>query len=529
MTIKGERGRKRMNLSYVLSMAKMAIATFSSRVLGLVREQVIAAMFGASIVTDAFNVAFRIPNVLRDLFAEGVFSSAFVPIFTDVITKDEKKARQLFASVATLLLISTGIISIGIIIFAPELVSLYASSFEKSQEQYSLAVQLVRIMAPFLTLISLAALVMGVLNTLKVFFMPSLAPAFFNLVMILSIWFLPSFLEKRDLHPGLSMGLGVLFGGVIQLVIQIPFIYYKNFRPLKPGKILTDDAKKVFGRVGIGTIGIAATQINILITTILATGTVVGAVSWLNYAFRLFQFPVGVLSVSIAGSNLVHFSESWKKGEKEKAISFLKTSYLVSFLVLIPSFALLYAMAKPSIHLIFERGAFLPSDTVQSTLALKMYLLGLPFYGCYKVFAPTFYALDKPRIPVVISMVCIGLNVIFCLTLVDRFGFHILALGTSLSMCVNVVCQSVLLKRLLNLPLNFFFSLRILKIMVAGVVVYLTVNWVVHDFFDYSLPFLWKIFYFCLIGIFGFLAYTFSLLSMGEYSELKKFISKRVL
>ncbi|MEC7183856.1 MAG: murein biosynthesis integral membrane protein MurJ, partial [Bdellovibrionota bacterium] len=491
-----------MNLSYVLSMAKMAIATFSSRVLGLVREQVMAAMFGASIVTDAFNVAFRIPNVLRDLFAEGVFSSAFVPIFTDVITKDEKKARQLFGSIATLLLISTGIISIGIIIFAPELVSLYASSFEKSQEQYSLAVQLVRIMAPFLTLISLAALVMGVLNTLKVFFMPSLAPAFFNLVMILSIWFLPSFLEKRDLHPGLSMGLGVLFGGVIQLVIQIPFIYYKNFRPLKPGKILTDDAKKVFGRVGIGTIGIAATQINILITTILATGTVVGAVSWLNYAFRLFQFPVGVLSVSIAGSNLVHFSESWKKGEKEKAISFLKTSYLVSFLVLIPSFSLLYSMAKPSIHLIFERGAFLPSDTVQSTLALKMYLLGLPFYGCYKVFAPTFYALDKPRIPVVISMVCIGLNVIFCLTLVDRFGFHILALGTSLSMCVNVVCQSVLLKRLLNLPLSFFFSLRILKIIVAGVVVYLAVNWVVHDFFDYSLPFLWKIFYFCLIGIF---------------------------
>ena len=120
MTMKGERGRKRMNLSYVVSMVKMAIATFSSRVLGLVREQVMAAMFGASIVTDAFNVAFRIPNVLRDLFAEGVFSSAFVPIFTDVITKDEKKARQLFASVAMLLLVSTGIISIGIIIFVHE-------------------------------------------------------------------------------------------------------------------------------------------------------------------------------------------------------------------------------------------------------------------------------------------------------------------------------------------------------------------------------------------------------------------------
>ena len=146
MIMKGEKGRKRASFSYVFSMLKMALATFSSRVLGLVREQVIAALFGASLVTDAFNVAFRIPNVLRDLFAEGVFSSAFVPIFTEVITKDEKKAKQLFASVALLLLISTGLISIGIIIFAPELVGLYASSFKKNEEQFFLAVQLVRLM-----------------------------------------------------------------------------------------------------------------------------------------------------------------------------------------------------------------------------------------------------------------------------------------------------------------------------------------------------------------------------------------------
>ena len=163
---------------------KMATATFSSRVLGLIREQVMAAMFGASFVTDAFNVAFRIPNVLRDLFAEGVFSAAFVPIFTEALQQDEKKARKLFGAVALLLLISTGLISLGIIFFAPELVGLYAASFKKDPDQFQLAINLVRLMAPFLTLVSLAALIMGILNTLKVFFVPALAPAFFNLIMI---------------------------------------------------------------------------------------------------------------------------------------------------------------------------------------------------------------------------------------------------------------------------------------------------------------------------------------------------------
>ena len=519
----------RYKLPYIFSILKMATATFSSRVLGLIREQVMAAMFGASFVTDAFNVAFRIPNVLRDLFAEGVFSAAFVPIFTEALQQDEKKARKLFGSVALLLLISTGLISLGIIFFAPELVGLYAASFKKDPDQFQLAINLVRLMAPFLTLVSLAALIMGILNTLKVFFVPALAPAFFNLIMIVSMISFPPLFESWGLHPGLAMGVGVVLGGVAQLCVQVPLIFYKKFGPIGSKDILSVETVKVFKRVGIGTIGIAATQINILVTTLLATGTVVGAVSWLNYAFRLFQFPVGVLSVSIAGSNLVHFSESWKKGDKDKAISYLKASYIISFLVLIPSLALLYSMAKPSVHLIFERGAFLQSDTDQATLALKMYLLGLPFYGCYKVFAPTFYTLDRPKVPVVISMLCIGLNILFCLLFVEKWGFHILALGTSLSMCLNVFCQSYILKKVLSLRIDFFCNFRVLKMALSGLLTYFITDFAVRMCFDYSLSLASKIFYFCLIGIFGFLAYTSLLFFMGEFGELKKFIAKRVL
>jgi putative peptidoglycan lipid II flippase len=524
-----EQKKTRYKISYILSILKMALATFSSRILGLVREQVMAAMFGASIVTDAFNVAFRIPNVLRDLFAEGVFSAAFVPIFTEVLQDDEKKARELFGSIAFSLLLITGVISLCIMFFAPELVGLYAASFKNNTDQFNLAVTLVRLMAPFLTLVSLAALLMGVLNTLKVFFIPSLAPAFFNLLMIFSMVLFPPFFEKWGFHEGLSMGFGVILGGMAQLCIQIPFIYYKKFGPLRSKSFFSKGTSKVFRRVGIGTIGIAATQINILITTFLATSSIVGAVSWLNYAFRLFQFPVGVLGVSIAGSNLVHFSASWKKGDKTKAISFLKASYFISFLVLTPSLALLYSMAKPSIHLIFERGAFVAYDTEQSTLALKMYLLGLPFYGCYKVFSPTFYTLDRPKIPVVISMICIGLNIIFCLVFVEKFGFHILALGTSLSMGLNIICQSVLLKKILELPLNFFINLKMIKIGLSGLLTYFITDYAVRNYFDYTMTLSSKFFYFCLIGIFGFLAYTFFLFSMGEFAELKKFMAKRVL
>ncbi len=452
-----------------LSVIKMALATFCSRILGLVREQALAAVFGASGLTDAFTVAYRIPNLLRDLFAEGAFSSAFVPIFTEARMRDEQSARRLFWSMAIVLFVLTGAISVFMIIKAEWLVLVATDSlFAEDAERLALAISLLKVMAPFLTLISLAAITMGALNALKVFFLPSFAPVFFNVAMILSIIFVPPYAREWGFHPMMALGWGVIVGGLLQWLIQVPTLLKKGFAPTKELSLWNKDVSRILGRLGIGTVGIAATQINVLISTILATGTMVGAVSWLTYAFRLFQFPVGILGVSVAGSNLVHFSDDWKSGLKDKAIGTLKMSYVLSLVLIVPALALMLALRDETVVLVFERGAFSSLDSARTSVALLAYLVGLPFYGLYKIFAPVFFTLDRPKVPVTISICSIALNIIFCLILTPIYGYPVLALGTSLSMAFNVAVQAFMLHRLLGIGFQFFVSLRILKIFLAG-------------------------------------------------------------
>lgn len=455
-------------MSILASTIKMAIATFFSRILGLVREQVMAAYFGASGVTDAFLVAYRIPNLLRDLFAEGAFSSAFVPTFVEANQKSQNESRELMWSLFWLLFFITGSLSLGIAIFAPELISIFAPSFENDPEKFQIAVNLTRIMAPFLTFVSLAALFMGALNSLKVFFIPALAPASYNVMSILSMIGLSGFIHKMGYHPIYSLGIGAMLGGFMQALVQVPLIWKKGFKPIWPKKFWTERSKKIVKLIGPGLIGFAATQINLLITTILAT-PIVGATSWLNYSFRLFQLPVGILSVSIGNSNLVHFSESWKKGDKEGAKNKLQNSYDLSFLTVMPALVILFCLSEEIVNLIFERGRFSRESTLMTAEALRMYALGLPFYGLYKIWVPTFYALDRQKIPVIASMLSIAFNIAFCLILTPTFGFKILALGTTLSVLINSVFQSWILKKDLSLPLKFFVSARIIKVIAATV------------------------------------------------------------
>ncbi|OUR98658.1 murein biosynthesis integral membrane protein MurJ [Halobacteriovorax marinus] len=520
--------QKTSTTKVLISSAKMAVATFSSRILGLVREQAIAAIFGASGLTDAFQIAYRIPNMLRDLFAEGAFSSAFVPTFTGVRIKNEKLAKGLLWSMAVLLLLITGALSTLIIIYAPEIIMLLTNEvFNSDAARLNITIQLVRLMAPFLVLISLAALFMGTLNTLKVFFVPSFAPALFNVAMIACIFLLPERLKIWGHHPILSLGIGVLIGGFVQMVVQLPALFKKGYGPQGPFTLVSTESKLILNRLGIGTVGIAATQINVIVTTILATGTIVGAVSWLTFAFRLFQFPVGILSVSIAGSNLVHFSDAWKSGKKEEAIKLLETSYFLSFFTIVPAMALLFALSKESVHLVFERGAFDYQDTLMTNTALKYYLIGLPFYGLYKIFAPTFFTLDRPKVPVKISMFSIFCNIIFCVWLTPKYGFWILALGTSLSMVLNSTLQAIFLKKYLEIEWSFFFRIRILKVVISGLVAYAATLQLSKYLFNYSDSFMIKMSSFCLVGLLGAASYGVSLLILGEGKSLKKIIKKK--
>lgn len=445
--------KNKSTLSLLTGMVKMAMATFSSRILGLVREQTIAHYFGASGLTDAFLVAYRIPNLLRDMFAEGAFSSAFVPTFISAKLESDKNARELLWTMVILLSIITIIIGLCIYFFAPQLISLFAPEFTHNSEKYHHAVNLTKILSPFLWTISLAALFMGALNAYKIFFLPSFAPAVFNASTILILYF--CYPKKIEL-----LGYAAMIGAFAQVLIQYPSLHKISLTPIWPKKFFTDSVKKIFILLGPGLIGLAATQINLLISTILAS-SIEGAVSWLNFAFRLFQFPIGILGVSLASSNLVHFAQSWKSKDVQKqkeGISLLGIGLQTSYELMAPCAVFLIWFAKPIIHLVYQGGHFSPFDTVQTSQVLKLYAWGLIFYGPYKILVPTFYTLGKERIPVYCAMAGIFCNILFCTSLTKVYGHEILALGAGLSILVNTLGLFIVLKKHLELPMGYFFG-----------------------------------------------------------------------
>jgi putative peptidoglycan lipid II flippase len=464
----------------------MAVGTMFSRLLGLVREQLMAWYFGASGLTDAFLVAYRIPNLLRDLFAEGAFSSAFVPSFVELEKKDKNLARELLWSLFILLTGITGSICLLIFLFAPELIAIFAPSFVNDPEKLALTITLTRIMSPFLWCVSVAALFMGVLNSLKVFFIPSLAPASYNVMSILSMITLTGFLANNSIEPIISLGWGALLGGAMQAIVQIPSIMKKNYFWIRPKQIWNEHSKKVLAKLGPGLIGFAATQINLLVTTILATSSAVGATSWLNYSFRLFQLPVGVLSVSIGNSNLVHFSNAWKDHKPEVAKNFLTSSLFLSFFTIMPALVILFCLDQEIVGLIFERGKFTHDSTIQTGLALQMYALGLPFYGIYKILVPSFYTIDKQKIPVISSIVTILINILFCTIATKYYGFGMLALGTTISIGLNALILIYFISKLIDIKKSAFFNLRYLRVLLASIVSASLLEWTSGfvNFFD---------------------------------------------
>jgi putative peptidoglycan lipid II flippase len=463
-----------MSKSVLKSSLVMAVATFCSRILGLVREQIMAAYFGAGGLTDAFLVAYRIPNLLRDLLAEGAFSSAFVPTFTEANQESQQEGRALLWELFIILGTITTVLSVLIFAFAPELITLFAPSFVADPEKYQITVTLTRIMCPFLFFISLAALFMGTLNSLRVFFVPALAPASYNLMSILSMLLLAGWLHRNGYEPVLCLGWGAMLGGFMQAIVQLPLLIKRGYGPLMPKRLGSKRAVKVMSLIGPGLIGFAATQINLLVNTVLATSSAVGATSWLNYAFRLFQLPVGILSVSIGNSNLVHFSAAWKKGDKEEAMSSLASSYYLSFLSVLPAMALLYTLSDEVVRLVFERGRFSADSTLMTAVALRMYVIGLPLYSLYKIWVPTFYAIDRQRVPVLSSLFSIGVNIAFCSYMAPRSGFAMLALGTTISMFVNCVILAVMLRHDLRLSWGFFFNARLAKLIFATILMALS-------------------------------------------------------
>ncbi len=492
----------------------MAIATFLSRILGLVREQLIASTFGASGLTDAFYVAYRIPNLLRDLFAEGAFSAAFVPIFTE--SKQKEDSKKTFNEAFWTLAIITSFLSFLIFLAAPYLVNLLAPGFVNDSEKFDLTVLMVRIVSPFLFLISLAALVMGVLNTYKIFFLPAAMPIFLNLSVICSILFLSHKLEQNGFNSILSIAIGILIGGFLQFFLQVPEIIKKGYSFKFPKKLFSKNVKRILYKMGPGALGYSLNQINLIINTILATTAGIGAVSWLNWGFRLFQFPNGVLSVSIGNSHLVHFSELWKQGKKKDATeTFLNTLFL-SLTLLIPITIIILSYSDWIINIVFERGAFTRNDTFMSAKALFFYSLSLPFYGLYKITVPIFYTIDKERIPVITSSISVLINLAVAFFLIKELGFSALAISASVAIFINLKMQLFFLNKYLDLSISFKEIKRMLIFIIAGILSFVVSRQLKGylDFYSYSL--FYKLILFILISFIILTLYLVSLYLLNE-------------
>ena len=388
-------------------------ATLTSRILGLLRDQVLAAMFGASNDMDAFVVAFRIPNLVRDLFAEGAMSAAFVPTFTRRLTLNGKDdAWRLGNNLLSALLIVTAALVAAGIVFARPLVTAYAEDFSRVPGKLELTIQLTRLMLPFLTMVAVAAAMMGMLNSLHHYFVPALAPAMFNVATLLCAFVLVPLMPSLGLPSIMAIAIAALLGGALQVLVQWPPLRREGFRYRFVLDLRDPGLHQVLVLMGPGTIGLAATQVNLFVNTLLATSQGTGAVSWLSYAFRLMYLPIGLFGVSIATAALPAVSRDAAIGD-EAGIRRTAAEAMAMMMVLnVPATLGLVTLADPIVRLLFERGHFTPSDTASTAAALRLYAVGLVGYATVRILSPVFYALRQSRVPVAVSLCTIAINIV---------------------------------------------------------------------------------------------------------------------
>ena len=438
----------------------VSIAILMSRVTGLIREMVMAQKFGAGFSYDAFLLGFRIPNLTRDLFAEGALSSAFVPIFSATIaTEGQEEAAKLSNLVGTAIIVVVGLVCVLGAIFSPQLVSLLAPGYAAVPGKFELAVRMTRIMFPFLLLVALAAQAMGMLNSYDKFAVPAMASTFFNIGSFsfgigIGFWAGPHI----GITPIEGMAYGVVLGGALQLLWQIPslsalgFVFKPDFDWSHPG------LRQIVRLMGPAFLGSAAMQINTMVNTNFASRISDplrgpdGPVSWLAYAFRFMQFPLGLFGVAFASAMLPSVSRSAASSNFDEFRKTLSRSLSMMCLLTIPSSLGLIILGRPIIGAIFQGGRFQVYDTEQTAVALSFYSIGLLGYAATKILHPAFYALSDAHTPMYVSLLSVLVNFVAAFTLITQlhFGHAALALSASIVATVGCLCLFELLRRRLG-------------------------------------------------------------------------------
>lgn len=452
------------------SSAVVGAAVMASRVLGLVREQVFAAFFGAGRELDAFITAFRIPNLFRDLFAEGALSAAFVTTFSQKLEKEGEASAWRLANLVlhALVLVVGAIVVIGILA-APWLVDLIAPGFAETPGKTALTIFLTRLMFPFLLLVALAAVAMGMLNAKERFGVPASASSFFNLGSIISglataWWLAPEYMSElwrggggSALNPEQAaraisgMAAGTLIGGALQLLVQVPSLYRVNYRYRFGLSFRDSGLRKVLALMAPATIGAAAVQVNVMVNNNFASSLGDGAVSWLNVAFRFTQLPIGLFGVAVGVVALPAVSRRVAHDDMRGFNETVTRALRLVFTLTIPAAVGLAVLAPQMIGLIYEYGRFEAFDTAMAAEALVAYSIGLAGYANIKVLVPAFYALDDARTPALVSVLSIVINATLNWVAIRHLGFGHAALAgaTSAVALLNfAILFAVLTKRI---------------------------------------------------------------------------------
>ena len=470
----------------------VSLAVLCSRVLGVARELIFAALFGSRLM-DAFTIAFRIPNLLRDLFAEGALSTAFVTTFTRTTALEgDQAAWKLANKVATLAIVFLSAITIVGILSANWLVGVLAHGFDP--QKAALTVTLTRVMYPFILLVSLAALVMGMLNAKNVFGVPAMASSFFNLGSIVSGvllgWYLDSGFGPKAM---LGLAIGTLIGGGMQFAVQLPalqrlgYVFRPDFQWRDAG------VKTILRLMGPSVIAASTTQVNVLVNSAFATGLGDGPTFWLSAAFRLMQLPLGLFGVALGTVALPLLARMAAAGNMGAFRSELARGMRLAFLLTIPASVGLMMLADPIMSVLYQHGRYTAHDAAEAAGALRYYAIGLCGYAGLKVLVNAFYAVDKRKTPMVVSFVAVGLNLLlnWFFTLHLGRGHRGLAFSTSCIATTNFLTLYLLMRRHLGylesgMMLQMLTKLAVASVVLAGVCWvgqhFLLVNWQTQEF-----------------------------------------------
>lgn len=425
----------------------VSLATLVSRLAGFVRDVIIAKVFGAAMLADAFFVAFAIPSLLRRLFAEGALSAAFVPVFSSYLrSHSEAETRRLVAvALGAQLLVLLAVTGLGILL-SPYLVTIFVPGFYADAEKFALTVRLTRLMFPFILFIGIAVLFMGVLNARQHFLTPALAPLMLNLGIIGSALWLTRHLDT----PVLALGVGVLAGGLGQLLLQMPPLYRCGLLVLPRLSFRHPGLRRIWSLVVPTIVGLSAMQVNLMVDRLLASFLPEGSISYLYYANRLVQFPLGAFGAALGVAVLPTMASQASAGAIDQLKATLNFGLRLTFFVSVPATLALIILGAPIMNVLFERGAFGAQATSASAFALSLYAVGLCAYSGIKIATPVYYALHDSATPVKLSLIAMGTNVVLNLALMGPLRHGGLALATSLASFVNLFLLLLLLRRRLG-------------------------------------------------------------------------------